>query len=315
MEYNKPFLDTYKKFISKGWYDSIISTATLERWCENFSYDSTDEFDPKICAHFLLESLIFYQEKQIEAIIVQIQDEIKSELNQYQEELLGRRLSETELQELWEEYKKQSYVVAAALPEDTGDSAHQASRMWRNATGIDTGSIVNLIKVIKEENKKHIFFVDDFVGTGTKLKGFLTNHIFPNKSFYGFERVNEVINEFHTTVDFNVAVFALYENGKSEILKDLPQLKFYFGDIYTDEYNLISENCVLYDLFEEHKQGIIEYIKNKVLEFNNNNKYALNLPISFHHGCPNNSLSLYYNSTPNWNKLIPESHPKKHRGE
>ena len=124
------------------------------------------------------------------------------------------------------------------------------------------------------------------------------------------ETVGDIINRFKDSVDFNIAVFAIYENGKKFILDQFPRVNFYFGDLYTEEYNLISEKCVLYDMFLEEKENIIQYIKDKLKEFNDDNKYALNLPVAFHHGCPNNSLSLYYNSSQNWNKLLSESHPK-----
>ena len=62
MEYNKSFLDIYRKYIRKGWYENVISSVTLDRWCENFNCDTNEmKFDPKICAHFLLNSIIFYQ--------------------------------------------------------------------------------------------------------------------------------------------------------------------------------------------------------------------------------------------------------------
>ena len=305
MKYNKSFLDTYKKFISKGWYDSVIPTRTLELWCENFSMSPSDKFDSSVCAFFLLNSLVFYQERQLEAIIVQIQDKIKSELNQKYEELRGYRLSDDEIEGIWKIYKQESFIVTAAIPSQTGDSAYQATRFWRNISGIDIGSIADLSKVINESGKKHIFFVDDFIGTGTKMTKFLSSRIPETK-----ETVGDIINRFKDSVDFNIAVFAIYENGKKFILDQFPRVNFYFGDLYTEEYNLISEKCVLYDMFLEEKENIIQYIKDKLKEFNDDNKYALNLPVAFHHGCPNNSLSLYYKSSQNWNKLLSESHPK-----
>lgn len=311
MKYNKSFLDTYKKFISKGWYGSVIPTSTLERWCENFSSQQNDTFDPSICAYFLLNSLVFYQEKQLEAIIVQIQDKLISELNQKNEEMLNRRLSEDELQDIWSEYKKQSYIVSAALPREVADSAHHASRLWRNISGIDTGSIIELKDAIEAEGKKHIFFVDDFIGTGTKMTTFLSKQIFNNENLYGFKCVSDVIKSFKDSVDFNIAVFAIHNKGKTSILDEFPTIKFYFGDIYSEEYNLISDTCVLYEMFSEDKGNIIGYITNKLEEFNEDNKYALHLPVSFQHGCPNNSLALYYHSDQNWNKLLSESHPKR----
>lgn len=149
MEYNKSFLDIYRKYIRKGWYENVISSVTLDRWCENFNCDTNEmKFDPKICAHFLLNSLIFYQNRQLEAIIVNIQNRIKSELNQKNEQRYGRRLSEDELSKIWTEYKKDCYIISAAYPEDTAGSAHHATRLWRNISGIETGSINNLMNAI-----------------------------------------------------------------------------------------------------------------------------------------------------------------------
>ena len=52
MKDNKTFLDTYKKYIRKGWSDSILSTPTFERWRGNSITQSSNEFDPQLCAHF-----------------------------------------------------------------------------------------------------------------------------------------------------------------------------------------------------------------------------------------------------------------------
>lgn len=309
MNSSKSFIDTYKKYIRKGWYDLKISTPTLERWCDNFAAQPDITFDPQICAHFLLNSLIFYQEKQLEAIIIQIQDRIKSEINQSLEESQKRRLSDGELNAIWEDYKKQSCIIAAASPSDVADSAHQAARLWRNIAGIDTGSILDLRKIIEKGNKKHIYFVDDFIGTGTKMNTFLSQRYCESKNNWNFEYINDIINSTKNVVDFNVIVYAIYENGRKTVQDNFPSLNFYYGDMYTDEYNIISDDCVLYDLFEDDKENIIAYINEKLKDFSVN-KYVLYLPISFHHGCPNNSLPLYYVSTSNWCNLLTESHPR-----
>ena len=310
MKDNKTFLDTYKKYIRKGWYDSVFSTPTLERWCGNFIAQPGNEFDPQICAHFLLNSLIFYQEKQLEAIIVQIQDQIKRELNERLEDQYGYRLSDEDIETAWESYKAQSYIVAAALPQYVGDSAHQASRLWRNITDIDVGSVLELTKVIEQRGKKHVFFVDDFVGTGNKIMSFFSECYSENGENKGIEHIRNVIGEKKDQVDFNVAVYAIYEKGMDDVKEKYPYLNIYYGDIYTKEYNVLSSDCVLYDLFEDDKDDIIAYLNDKLQEFSVN-KYVLNLPISFHHGCPNNSLPLYYASTPKWCRLLSESHPRR----
>lgn len=311
MGYNENFVDAYRKYISKGWYSSSISNAKLEQWCNNFkTINKEDSFNPKICAHFLLNSLIFYQDKQLEAIILSIINKIKSELNQNKESLIKRRLTEKELKNIWEKYKSESYIVAAAAPEDTAGSAHHAARLWRNTSGIDTGAINNLKTQITEKGKKHIFFVDDFIGTGSTMYTFFSKEHFSTENIYGFKCVKNIIKEFEQNVDFNVAVFAICDSGKTRLSQEFPNLNFYYGDLYNKEYDLIDDECVLYDTFLKDKTSIIDYIMKKKNDFDTN-KYELNLPIAFNHGCPNNSLSLYYKQSPNWVNLLLESHPKE----
>ena len=310
MAYNNPFLDTYRNYVNKGWYGNVISHPSLSRWCENFKQvDESQPFDPKMCAHFLLNALIFYQEKQLKAIILSIEDKIKCQINQTFEKKLKRRLSESELKEYCDEYKSKSCVIAAAKPDAVGDSAHQASRMWRNTIGIETKAVSELKNVITENGKTHIFFVDDFVGTGTKMNSFLTDELFADATLYGFKNVNSIINEYKDSVDFNIAVFALHEKGYNLLSEHISTLNFYYGDMYNDEYDLLSDRCTLFDSFPNDKDNIINYLKTMQNKLDSNNPYALNLPISFYHGCPNNSLSLYYKSNSEWYGLLSESHP------
>ena len=312
MKYDTTFLDTYKKYVSKGWYDAVISSTTLERWSENFMEDPlSGDFDPKVCAHFLLNSLVFYQDRQLEAIILSIENKIKSQLNEKGEMAAGYRLSEAQLENLWKTYRQECCIVAGASLEATGDSAHHAARLWRNITGIKTVAISTLVTEIEEHKKKHIIFVDDFIGTGRKMYAFLTENHFPKRDFYGFMNVREVVDRYRNSVDFSVAVFSASDVGVKEISKEFPALAFYYGDLYDAGYDLLSEKCVLYDVFSDHKDRIISYLSRKNRELDADNPFALNLPVSFHGGCPNNSLSLYYKSNRDWVGLLPEGHPKR----
>lgn len=310
MEYNNPFIDTYKNYISKGWYGDAISSQKLSRWCENFKkIDPSQSIDPKICAHFLLNSLIFYQPKQLEAIILSIENKIKSNINRIYETKTGHRLSEIELANYCDEYNKQSCIIAATKPDVVGDSAHYVSRLWRNTVAIETSSVSELKKVIVEKGKTHIFFVDDFIGTGTKMNTFLNDNLFATTESHGFKKVNDIISDYQDSVDFNIAVFALHEQGQTYLSHRYPSLNFYYGDKYNNEYNLISNSCTLFDIFSKEKTEIINYLQLMQTKLDPENPYALNLPLSFQHGCPNNSLSLYYKTNSDWYGLLKESHP------
>ena len=312
MKNPKAFLDSYKKYINQGWFGGSFSTIDLDCWVDNFSCRSSNaEFDPIICAHFLLSSLVFYQDSHMEAIILSIENKIKNKLNQSEELRCKYRLSDAALKTLWNDYKQHSVIVAAAKPGDTGCSAHSAARLWRNATSVDVIGIECLKDAIDSRHKTHVFFVDDFIGTGTQMLGFLTGSLFKSKAMYGFLTAKELIEATKETIDYNIAVFALHETGKQAITNAIPSLNFYYGDLYTTQYNLISHECILFDLFKSDKDNIISYITEKHKELDPTNPYALNLPISFQHGCPNNTLSLYYKSSPAWTKLLTETHPRQ----
>lgn len=303
-------LDTHRRFINKGWYDSTISLDKLEQWLDNFDTpNSNDNFDTKICAKFLLDAIVFYQTNHMVAIIDSIINQKKSMLNEIKEKELGRRLSETELQTEWEQYTSECYIVAAAKPEDAGGSAHNAVRHWRNHTGIEGGTVASLRNAVVQQNKKHIFFVDDFIGTGSKMEKFLTNELFPDKNTYGFLTIKEFMEDHHDGIDYNIAVFALYEKGYNHLRDLFKDTNFYYGEFYDKSYDLCSEESPLYDLYEEEKAHIVAYLRTKQAELDSDNKYALNLPIAFTHGCPNNTLALYYKQIPNWADLFQETNP------
>lgn len=302
-------LDIYKKYISQGWYDNTISFTDIECWVANFEKDKEHmECDPLVCADLLLNALIFYQSKHIPAIIRSIENQIKSRLNQ-EKQKTGSRLSEKELEHAWLQYKHESFICSAAHPEDAGTSAHQAARDWRNITDIETGTVVQLKKAILERGKKHIFFVDDFVGTGSKMLELFSCNLFPDANTYGFKKINDLFKEFGHDVDFNIAVYAICKQGHRNIKKVYNHLLFYYGDFYDEQYDLQSKDCVFYDMFDAERNAIIEYITNKQMELNGDHQYALNLPIGFTHGCPNNTLALYYKANENWVGLLKETHP------
>lgn len=302
-------LDIYKKYIRQGWYDNAISFADIECWVDNFEKDRDQmECDPLICADLLLNALIFYQSKHIPAIIRSIVNRIKARLNQ-EKQKAGCRLSEKELEQAWLQYKQECFICSAARPEDAGTSAHQAARDWRNITDIETGTVVQLKKMILEKGKKHIFFVDDFIGTGSKMYDLFSCDLFPDSNTYGFKKLEDLFEEFEKDVDFNIAVYAICKQGHRNIKEKYSHLFFYFGDYYDERYDLQSSNCVFYDLFEAERNTIIEYIAQKQKELNGDSPYALNLSIGFTHGCPNNTLALYYKSSESWVGLLKETHP------
>lgn len=302
-------LDIYKKYISQGWYDNTISFADIECWVDNFEKDREHmECDPLVCADLLLNALIFYQSKHIPAIIRSIENRIKSRLNQ-EKQKLGYRLSENELAQAWCQYKQECFICSAARPEDAGTSAHQAARDWRNITDIETGTVVQLKRAMLEKGKKHIFFVDDFIGTGSKMLTLFSCDLFPDANTYGFQKIKDLFEEFKNDVDFNIAVYAICKQGRRNIKEEYDHLFFYFGDLYDEQYDLQSNNCVFYDMFDAERNTITEYITNKQRELNGDHQYALNLPIAFTHGCPNNTLALYYKSNENWVGLLKETHP------
>lgn len=310
MEKNE-ILDVYKKYISEGWFDSTISFADIERWVENFEESKKEEsgFNPLVCAKFLLDALVFYHSKHVPAIIYSFLDKLKSRVNQEEEKKIGRRLTETEIDMAWQQFKNECFICPVAGIEDAGTSAHQSVREWRNASGIDTGTIAQLNNAIVLKGKKHIIFVDDIIGTGNKMDKFLSNPHFPNEETYGFSRVNNLMCCHSDHVDFTVAVYALCEKGHIRLKDNYENLRFLYADYYTEQYDLLSEACILYDAFENDKQGIIEYIRKKQNELNGDSPYALNIPVAFEHGCPNNSLALYYKSNEHWANLLEETHP------
>lgn len=307
MDYNNRYTDRYKKFITQGWYDNSFSSENLDVWNNNFTVRLTSipNFDPKICAHFLLDSLVFYQERQLEALIYSITNKIKTMINQEEQRKIGKRLSDQELNACWNEYKSKMCIIPAAESYDVSSSAYQMCRIWRNEVGIDTLSIEKLPSVIGE--KSHVFFADDFIGTGKKINKFFESQLL--QTLDGDILLKDFMNKEKNKVDFNVSVFAIYYEGYELVNTNYPYISCYYGDFYNSQYNMASNECVFYDEFEENKSQIIKYIEAKNKELNYNKDYVRNLPIAFHHGCPNNSSPLYYASNDNWRNLLKESHP------
>lgn len=310
MAYSENYINTYNKYIAQGWYGNAISSDRLERWNRNFVALPEDKFDddPKICAHYLLHSLIYYQDKQLESIIHGIANKIISVINQKEEQRLGRRLKENELADAWEMYKKDTCIIPASNPESVSDSAHHAIRLWRNILGLETRSILELDTVV--QTKQHIFFVDDMIGTGKKITSFFKEQKI-NTNDAGSENLYDYIKKHKDETDFNIAVFAIYCEGFNVLINNYDAINCYFGDYYNEDYDLLSNECVFFDLFDDRKEFIINYISKQLDKLEYNEEYVRNLPISFQEGCPNNTLPLYYISNSEWTNLLNEGHPDR----
>lgn len=287
------FIDKYKRFIDKGWIVKI-SKSKLDRWINNFG----DNLD---CAHFLLDALVFYKESQIISIIKELQNVMQSQLYSELQSKNPVRLCDKELFNFWEVFIKKTCLIAVAKPDNAAGSGHQALRLWRDNSRFVNASIIKLEENISA-GCNNIFFVDDFIGTGTRIDQFLSDNIL-DVNFHPHNVIDVVAK--HPEIKFGVITFVAYKKSLETLMNKYPNINFISSEIFDNTYNLLSEDCLFFADFEDEKKSIIEYIREKKACIKTSNDYALNLSLAFEYGFPNNSLELYWTEEiENWCNLI-----------
>lgn len=291
----------YDKFIEYKWWTDI-DKRNVERWLKNFG-------EKKHVGRFILDNVIFYSKEQLGSYTLNVVNQIRGELFENQEKSkIDSYQNDDYYFEQWEEYKKELKVIAAANQEDVGSSAFQVIRRYRTLLGEDLVSGINGIEQCIKNGVKEFIFVDDFSGSGRQMKDFLNLDI----EILGKKmKVHDIPKEF-PEVNITIALYVIHKNALELFRREFPLLKIKYVDLIDEKIDFLNEKSIFYNnMSREQRNEIIEFISSRRetiirenKKYSSIEKYQLNIPIIFEHGCPNNTLLLLFAETENWRQLF-----------
>lgn len=278
-------------------YGRNITEEKITNWINNFPKDS-------IVPYALLRTLSVITDEQIKACVHYIVQQIKASLYFSHPEL-----SDAELSDLFREHFRASTFICACKLGDAASSASKIGRVYRDVlkSYFSESSAEKICNSISQGTIEHVYIIDDFVGTGSQMKDFFSFTSIPEQCTRGFVSARcsvECLIRQHPNVEFTIAAIVAHETGCKQLIEAYPNLKFLYAYKINDDYNLLLEQCALYDANID-KQKCCAEISELKKKYEMESKYPLNVPFGFENKFPNNALELFWwTKHPEWTPLL-----------
>ncbi len=297
-------MEKYKQYIELSWW--TVNKRTVELWMKNFG-------ERQDLAHLILDNIIFYNKKQLKSYTRQLINRLKE--NIYVDASFANNyvfVNDSVLENYWIDYLSKARFMPAALPGDVGSSAYQVISYWRSELECDERVITD-ISTIEEQYQNGIrkfILVDDFSGSGQQMLKVLKQKV----TFAG--KVVELgnLHKIKSDVEIVIAVYVIHRRAKKILTRLYPGIKVLYIDILNADFDYLNSKSPIYDCFgykQKDKNEAVKVIKmiqedliTKDLNLRALINYDLHIPIVFEHGCPNNTLSLLFAHTEQWNQLF-----------
>lgn len=289
-----------ERYVAQKWWGPIKGNE-IRRWIKQFPEDS-------LVPYLLLDSLNIITTEQIEASLRAILEQLRS--NIFCE---NPNLSDEELYALWNNHMEKTLFIPAHTVRDSISSAPIITRTlkklipnFESHTSVAEELCGDLMKATIE----NVYFVDDFIGTGRQMSGYLEHEFYCNSNCCTQTEKKSCsirnLMSVRDNVKFNVITVAQHNAGGNKLKRAHPQLNFLTANTLDDTYDLLSSTCSVY-IDEKYLCDVQKAIAEIKKTYNVSNDYSLNLPLGFEHGFPNNALETYWWSQSNWQPLIGRS--------
>lgn len=300
-------MDKYKDYIEIQWWNKL-QKRDIDNWVKNFGAD-------KELAMMILENVIYYNDPQMKSYTRFLINQLKGQVyEQVMQQADYTFVDDGALQSAWQEYKRKTRFVPAALMGDTTSSAFMVLRQWRSALENEPGKGKKLFSDIADMEKNYgmgarrFILVDDFSGSGSQMLGVLEQKI----EFQGQCIELGRLPDYAADVEIVVAVYVVHTEAIREVGGKYPKVKIIYVDLVSDDLNYLNENSIMYRKLDEKKAKTIvaqirelcDTLKKGDAELQKLSSYVLNIPIVFEHGCPNNTLILLFAHTNSWQQLF-----------
>lgn len=289
-----------KSYLTHNWW-SNLELRDVNNWLDNFGTDI------EIGKH-ILKQIVFYNDDQLESYTKSIIDQIKAEVYLKSFPDLNQKIKDTDLERCWQEYLNHMRVVPADCKVTAGGSPHLVVRKYRRILGnAHTSKIENIGQDIAN-GISNFLLVDDFSGTGEQMRELLSSKV----QIDGKDIVIGDIPTEYENVNITIAVYVIHKKALKSISHDFQHIKIKYIDLIDERWDLLNIHAYAYNgMKEKEAQFVIDYLKKKCdelreerAEYQNLEKYQLNIPIVFAHGCPNNAFLLLYAGTNSWKQLF-----------
>lgn len=280
--------ENVEELAKDGWYGKDLKDiSAIETWISNFPKGS-------ILPYVLLDSLTIITDDQRAACVKDIIAQIRSSI--YKENI---GLSDAELNQLFKEHLAASSFVCACRMGDVASSAAGVGKEYKKALGksFQESEPIELCRKIHDGSVKYVYIVDDFIGTGSQMDGYIKNESVAEhcatREDIGHCSIACLIQSCQD-VEFTVLPIVAHSCGYKRLAEKYPNLKIICAYQIGESYDLLSQQCVLYHVSKDGAKQWIEAIKDLKEKHQMKSDYRLNVPFGFEDKFPNNALELYW---------------------
>lgn len=280
--------ENVEELAKDGWYGKDLKdVSAIEMWISNFPKGS-------ILPYVLLDSLTIITDEQRAACVRDIIAQIRASI--YKENI---GLSDVDLNQLFKEHLAASSFVCACRVGDVASSAAGVGKEYKKAlmSGFQESEPIELCRKIHDGSVKYVYIVDDFIGTGSQMDGYIKNesvaeHCVASEEIGHCSIVCLIQN--YPGVEFTILPIVAHSCGYKRLTEKYPNLKILYAYQIGESYDLLSEKCALYHVPEDEAKQWIETIKDLREKYQMRSGYRLNVPLGFEDKFPNNALELYW---------------------
>lgn len=287
-------------FLVKERLLGAITVSDIDQWIGNFEQGSD-------LPYLLLNALIVVNNDQMQACVVDLSNKIKARF--YLNNIL---LTDAELKEKYSEYLEETAFVCATRSGDAASSASWMGHQFRRllGRGYNEYDLNGLCRKINDKKIKRVYIVDDFVGTGKQMMGFISDEKRRDVCISNgtdCECSVECVIRMYPDISFTIASIILCDEGHIRLREKYPNVEFLCCYKVGAEYDLLSKKCQLYKdmkLGEDEIDLAISEMGNICKEKKMACDYSLHLSCGFEDSFPNNALELFWwNESAEWTPL------------
>lgn len=276
---------------------NLINSVEKDRFLNNFKPED------KIIGLVLLDMLLFHNQAEEKQLILSLIRKLMSAM--YKRKNLKQDDSSKEINSYLQK-EMEAICFIPVTDEDPADSSNAWTSILSEfiKTRNEFASIDNLpIHIL--ENKHHIVFYDDMLGTGSQFERFL------EKPRFSINERNKIsiskLIEQTDTIHFYYMCIAAHKDGIQRIKNKWNQITILASEIFDDKDDILSKENEYWELYEnEIRDELIAKIAKYINEFTPDEKFTKNLPIIFERNRPSNTtFPLYWYNQSTWKPLKP----------
>lgn len=289
-----------KNYLDHNWWTNI-EIRNVENWLKNFG-DNAD------IGKFILDQIVFYNKDQLDSYTKSIVEQIKADVYTKAIQDYTDNIDDVQLEQNWKRYLDRAKVMPADIKSTAGGSPHLVIRNYRDIFKNQRTSKIEKIGQNFKEGIREFILVDDFSGTGEQMMELLSERVRVADREIEIGRIPEIFED----VNMMIAVYVIHQKALNRLSKNFPKVNIKYIDLIDEQWDLLNANGLAYrNMTKSETEKIIAYLsalcnelREQRPEYHGLEKYQLNIPIVFEHGCPNNTFLPIFAETESWKQLF-----------